>query len=78
MEPGFTHVFLPAQSIAGEDEVRQVLEQFRIDKAQLPRVLADDPVVKALNAQEGDVVKSLRFSEITQKEEPYYRLVVQG
>ncbi len=78
MEPGFTHVFLPAQNIAGEDEVRLVLEKFGIDKAQLPRVLSTDPVVKALNAQEGDVVKSLRFSEVTQKEEAYYRLVVQG
>lgn len=75
MEPGFTHVFLPAQGIASEDEVRQVLEKFGIDKSQLPRVLSSDPVVKALNAQEGDVVKSMRFSEVTQKEEPYYRLV---
>ncbi|MFH1200340.1 MAG: DNA-directed RNA polymerase subunit RpoH/Rpb5 C-terminal domain-containing protein [Candidatus Micrarchaeota archaeon] len=75
MEPGFTHVFLPAQSIATEEDVRLVLEKFGIDKSQLPRMLTDDPVAKALNAASGDVIKCMRVSGITQKEEPYYRLV---
>ncbi|MFH1106551.1 MAG: DNA-directed RNA polymerase subunit H [Candidatus Micrarchaeota archaeon] len=75
MEPGFTHVFLAKQSVATEDEVRQVLETYGIDKSQLPLVRSDDPVVAALNAQEGDVIKSLRLSQVTHKEEQYYRLV---
>lgn len=76
MDPNFSHIFLPKQTIASEDEVQEVLEKFKITKEKFPLMKSDDPQAKILQAKAGDVVKSIRLSEITGKETAYYRLVI--
>ncbi len=78
MDLEFTHMLLPKQSIATEAEVQELTVKFGITKKNLPKMKSDDPAAKALNAQSGDVIKCLRISRITQKEEAYFRVVVEA
>ncbi|MEK6954649.1 MAG: DNA-directed RNA polymerase subunit H [Candidatus Micrarchaeota archaeon] len=75
MDTNFSHVFLPKQTIATEEEVQEVLEKYKITKENLPLIKSDDPSAKALSAKAGDVLKIERtYGE--SKEELYYRLVI--
>ncbi len=53
-----------------------MLQKYEITKENLPIMSSDDPVAKALQAKAGDVVKIVRFSEQLNKDELYFRLVV--
>lgn len=57
-----------------EDEIKEILEKYKIDRLQLPKILTTDPVVKALGAKEGDVLKIIRKSPTAGTSE-YYRTV---
>ena len=76
MDADFQHIFVPKQAIAKEDELAKMLEKYKITKEMLPRITTEDPVVKMLEANIGDVIKSLRHSPVTEREESYYRIVV--
>lgn len=69
------HVLSPKYEILDEDEKRELLRRCRIKPYNLPRILSNDPAVKALGAKVGDVLKITRRSE-TAGESTYYRLVV--
>lgn len=75
MDPNFSHIFLPKQTIATDEEVQEVLVKFKITKENLPLMKADDAQAKSLGAKAGDVVKVIRILE-GGKEEQYFRLVV--
>ncbi len=53
-----------------------MLGKYKITKERLPVIRSDDPSAKALQAKAGDVVKIIRNSQITNREELYYRLVI--
>jgi len=66
---------VPEHIIINEEEKKEVLEKFKIKPKNLPKILTTDPVVKALNAKEGDILKIIRKSK-TAGTSTYYRVVV--
>ncbi|MDN5358564.1 MAG: DNA-directed polymerase subunit [Candidatus Diapherotrites archaeon] len=69
------HVLVPKCRILKEDEVEELLKKYGVSKDSLPKILADDPVVKELGAKKGDVIEFVRNSPISGKA-LYYRVVV--
>ena len=68
---------MPKHILLNETEREAVLKRFGITLRQLPRMTANDPLAKLLNAKIGDVIKIIRKSE-TAGETDYYRVVVKG
>jgi DNA-directed RNA polymerase subunit H len=60
-----------------EKEKEEVLKKYRVTLKQLPRILSSDPVVKAIGAKPGDIIKIIRKSPVA-GESVYYRVVVKG
>ncbi|NIO44771.1 MAG: DNA-directed RNA polymerase subunit H [Candidatus Aenigmarchaeota archaeon] len=69
------HELVPEHIILNEKEKNELLEKYRIKPKNLPKILTTDPVVKALNAKEGDILKIIRKSK-TAGTSMYYRIVV--
>lgn len=69
------HDLVPEHTILSETEKKELLEKNKIKSQQLPKILLNDPVAKALNAKEGDVLKIIRKSK-TAGFSIYYRIVV--
>ena len=68
------HVLVPEHVIIDGDERKQLLQKLNINPYQLPKIAANDPVVKSLKAKEGDIMKITRAS-LTAGETVYYRIV---
>lgn len=66
---------VPKCRVLTEQEVEELLKKYGIPKDALPKILADDPVVKELGAKKGDVIEFIRNSPISGKA-IYYRVVV--
>jgi DNA-directed RNA polymerase subunit H len=72
------HVLGPVEvSILSKEEARALLRRLHIRPWQLPWIRASDPLVKAVGAKPGDILKIVRRSE-TAGEGVIYRLVVPG
>ena len=69
------HELVPEHIILNENEKKRLLEEYGIKPGNLPKILTTDPVVKALNAKEGDILKIIRRSK-TAGTSLYYRIVV--
>ena len=70
-----THELVPEHIIIKDDEIKELLNKFNITPKQLPKILKNDPVVKQIEAEEGDVIKIIRKSP-TAGVTTYYRLVI--
>ncbi len=71
----FKHALVPQHEVLPEKEVEELLKKINISKGQLPKILADDPAAKKLEAKRGDVIKITRKSR-TAGTSVYYRVVV--
>jgi len=71
----FTHELVPEHVICPEEELKDLLIKYNIQRRQLPKILISDPAVKAIGAKPGQVVKIFRESDIS-GESIAYRLVV--
>ncbi len=70
------HRLVPEHIILSEEEKKEVIMKYAGgDPYKLPYILASDPVVKAIGAKPGDVIKIIRRSP-TAGVAVYYRLVV--
>jgi len=69
------HELVPEHIILKENEIKEVLEKFKIGPQNLPKILLSDPAVKAINAKEGDILKIVRKSK-TAGTSIYYRIVI--
>ncbi|MBI1972057.1 MAG: DNA-directed RNA polymerase subunit H [Candidatus Aenigmarchaeota archaeon] len=70
-----SHLFVPKHEILSPDEIKHILDAYKISINQLPRITEDDVVVKEIGANVGDVLKITRPSP-TAGVSYYYRLVV--
>ncbi|WP_323736436.1 DNA-directed RNA polymerase subunit H [Methanosphaera sp. ISO3-F5] len=57
------HNLVPEHIILTDEEAEEVLLEKNITEDQLPKILPNDPVVKAIGAKEGDILKIIRNSE---------------
>ena len=69
------HALVPEHTILNNEEKSALLQKLQIQPHQLPKILTTDPVVKAIGAKEGDIMKIIRKSP-TAGESIYYRIVV--
>ena len=69
------HVLVPKHTLLSEKEREQLLEQYNISFISLPKILRNDPAIKAINAKTGDIIKITRESPTAGKA-TYYRGVV--
>ncbi|KAA0008785.1 MAG: DNA-directed RNA polymerase subunit H [Thermoplasmata archaeon] len=70
------HELVPEHVILSKEEAEEVLKKFNIKPEQLPKILTTDPVVKAIGAKKGDIIKVIRKSKTALKS-VVYRLVVE-
>ena len=70
-----THQLVPKHEVLSENEIEQVLNDFKLTRDQLPKILITDPTVKRIDGKPGDVIKITRESP-TAGESVFYRLVV--
>ena len=69
------HKLAPDHSILSKTEANKVVKQLKIHQEQLPKIKADDPVVKEISAKSGDILKITRKSHTAGKFVTY-RLVL--
>ena len=70
------HELVPEHIILPKEEAEEILKKFNIKPEQLPKILATDPVVKAIGAKKGDIIKVIRRSKTALKS-VVYRIVVE-
>ena len=69
------HELVPEHTVLDEDTLEEVLENYEIDRTELPKIKRKDPAVGVV-AEVGDVVKIVRDSRTTD-EAIVYRLVIE-
>ena len=71
-----SHKLVPKHIILDEKEKKEVIKKYAGgDPFKFPYISRNDPIVKALGAKPGDLIKIIRKSP-TSGEYIYYRLVV--
>ncbi len=71
------HELVPKHEILSEEEIEKVLDKYGVEKKELPKIKNNDPVVKAIEAEVGDVLEITRENPLAGKTE-YYRVVIQS
>jgi DNA-directed RNA polymerase subunit H len=69
------HEMVPDHQIMSEDEVAELLATYRISLEQLPKIYHDDPAVKTIKGEVGNVIRIIRESRTAGRAEAY-RIVV--
>lgn len=57
------HNLVPEHTILSDEEAQEVLEELNVRLDQIPKILPTDPVVKAIGAKLGDILRITRKSE---------------
>ncbi len=71
-----SHNLVPEHRILSPEEAKKVVEKYcGGDKYKLPYIKRDDPVVRAIGANPGDILMIVRKSP-TAGRSVYYRLVI--
>lgn len=68
------HELVPEHIILNENEKKELLQALKLISENLPKILTNDPAVKAIGAKEGDILKIVRKSP-TAGVYTYYRVV---
>lgn len=69
------HELVPVHEKISDEELKELLNVYKIRKEQLPKIKSTDPVIKEIKVEEGGVVKIMRRSR-TAGRAVSYRLVV--
>lgn len=70
------HELVPKHEILEEREAAVLLDKYKLQKEQLPKIKKSDPVIKEIKAEVGDVVRITRRSRTAGKSLSY-RLVIE-
>jgi len=70
------HEFVPKHEILSKEDAEKLLASLGVSKDKLSKILLDDPVVRAIGAKSGDILKITRKSP-TAGHSVYYRVVVE-
>jgi DNA-directed RNA polymerase subunit H (RpoH/RPB5) len=68
---------VPRHILLSDEEAKNILTEYKINKENLPRILSGDRIAKYYNIKPGQIVKIIRPS-ITAGEEILYRVCVNG
>ncbi len=71
----FDHELVPKHILLNEEEAKEVLNKYDIEKEMLPKIKESDPAVKEIGAKPGDIIKIIRES-YTAGETEFYRVVI--
>ena len=69
------HKMVPKHEILSDDEVKNLLSEYTIEKEQLPKIRISDPACMAAKAKIGDVIRVIRESKTAGKAF-FYRMVI--
>ena len=69
------HALVPKHEILTKKGAKDILENYKASKDAFPKILAIDPIIKAIGAKKGDIIKITRES-MTAGEAVYYRVVI--
>ena len=69
------HVLVPKHEKCTKKEQKEVLERYKAEPSDFPRILITDPAIQHLNPEEGDLIKITRNS-LTAGTAIFYRVVV--
>ncbi len=71
------HFLVPPHSKLSEAEKKQLLERYKVEVKDLPKILRSDPALVKISCKPGDIIKIDRSSK-TAGTSAYYRVVVHG
>lgn len=71
------HVLQPKFEILNKDEKKQLLEEYKLYKKQLPRMTETDPVARYYNMKPGDIFRIIRNS-LTTGNSITYRIIIKS
>jgi len=71
------HELVPEHIILSDKEAKEVLEKYNVTIDQLPKIFDTDPVVRAIGAKPGQIIKIIRKSP-TAKKSVAYRVVIES
>lgn len=69
------HSNVPKHEILSDDEIEDIFSDVEYEIKQLPKIKVTDPVVKAIDAKEGDILRITRTNSQTAGTFITYRLV---
>lgn len=70
----FSHRLVPEHKVVSDNEKKEVLEEYKVQATQLPKIYTTDPALIGLEAKPGDLVR-IKRKDVT-GENVYYRLVI--
>jgi DNA-directed RNA polymerase subunit H len=70
-----THQLVPKHEIISDKEIEKVLNELKLTKDQLPKILITDPSAKRIDAKAGEIIKITRNSP-TAGVSIFYRMVI--
>lgn len=70
------HVLVPKVDVLTDEQVKTVLDKYKMSLGQFPLINSSDPAIAFLKLKPGNVVKFSRKSLVSGEESPYCRLVV--
>jgi DNA-directed RNA polymerase subunit H len=71
----FDHDFVSKHELLTPEEKKEMLEKYKMQPYQLPRINAQDPAIIAVGGKPGDIVKVIRKSQTAGKYEAYRYIV---
>ena len=70
-----TNKVFPKHEVLNEEEAKKILDMYKVSIDELPRISKQDPALKGMEVNIGDVIKIIRKSQ-TAGESVYYRAVI--
>ena len=70
------HELVPEHVILSKSEINKIIKKLDIHPEELPKIKSNDPVIKAIEAKSGDIIKITRKSQTAGKFITY-RLVLE-